>query len=130
MRAISSFSFEAGTSIFWCLALCALRMRVTKSATGSVKLMLLSFIPSLTRLPASPWLEAFQLLVGLHFWKTGWSQEPAASVYCFYSKDSAAVLLRPRTSIYQLDLETPGISPLSASPRKHKRHRPNLRKNA
>src|SRR5438270_9528809 len=39
MRAISSFSFEAGTSIFWWRALCALRMRAKKSATGSVKLM-------------------------------------------------------------------------------------------
>jgi len=30
---------------------------------------------------------------------------------------------------YQLDLTTPGISPLSASERKHKRHTPNLRRN-
>ena len=30
---------------------------------------------------------------------------------------------------YQLDFTTPGISPLSASPRKHKRHMPNLRRN-
>ena len=33
------FNFEAGTSIFWWRALCALRMRAKKSATGSVKLM-------------------------------------------------------------------------------------------
>jgi hypothetical protein len=32
-------------------------------------------------------------------------------------------------SRYQLDLTTPGISPLSASERKHKRQTPNLRKN-
>jgi len=31
---------------------------------------------------------------------------------------------------YQLDFETPGISPRSASPRKHKRQMPNLRRNA
>jgi hypothetical protein len=31
-------------------------------------------------------------------------------------------------SCYQLDLFTPGISPLSASPRKHKRQMPNLRR--
>src|SRR5471030_3342611 len=31
---------------------------------------------------------------------------------------------------YQLDLTTPGISPLSASPRKHRRQTPNLRRNA
>jgi hypothetical protein len=30
---------------------------------------------------------------------------------------------------YQLDLTTPGISPLSASARKHKRQMPNLRRN-
>jgi hypothetical protein len=31
---------------------------------------------------------------------------------------------------YQDDFDTPGISPRSASPRKHKRQMPNLRKNA
>jgi hypothetical protein len=31
---------------------------------------------------------------------------------------------------YQDDFETPGISPRSASPRKHKRQMPNLRRNA
>src|SRR6202167_5963810 len=31
---------------------------------------------------------------------------------------------------YQLDLTTPGISPLSARPRKHRRQTPNLRRNA
>src|SRR5476649_2301176 len=31
---------------------------------------------------------------------------------------------------YQLDLTTPGISPLSARPRKHRRQQPNLRRNA
>jgi hypothetical protein len=31
-------------------------------------------------------------------------------------------------SVYQDDFETPGISPLSASPRKHKRQMPNLRR--
>src|SRR5215469_3415097 len=42
MRAISIFSFEAGTSSFCWRALTALRMRVNKSATGSVKLILIS----------------------------------------------------------------------------------------
>src|ERR1700733_11383651 len=41
MRAISSFSLEAGTSTFWCRALTALRMRVSMSATGSVNLIAL-----------------------------------------------------------------------------------------
>src|SRR5471030_660135 len=45
MRAISAFSFEAGTSSFWWRARIALRMRARKSATGSVRL-----IPS----PSSP----------------------------------------------------------------------------
>src|ERR1700744_5151548 len=31
-------------------------------------------------------------------------------------------------ALYQLDLTTPGISPFSASPRKHRRQTPNLRK--
>src|SRR5271157_3007150 len=40
MRAVSTFNLERGTSTFWCRALIALRTRVRKSATGSVKLML------------------------------------------------------------------------------------------
>jgi len=35
-----------------------------------------------------------------------------------------------RPPFYQDDFETPGISPLSASPRKHKRQIPNFRKKA
>jgi hypothetical protein len=31
---------------------------------------------------------------------------------------------------YQDDFMTPGISPFNANPRKHKRHRPNFRRNA
>src|SRR5579864_4994733 len=42
MRAISAFKLEAGTSSFCWRALIALRMRVSKSATGSVKLILFS----------------------------------------------------------------------------------------
>src|SRR5713226_5256415 len=41
MRAISVLSFEAGTSTRWCLAAAALRMRVRKSAMGSVCMVLL-----------------------------------------------------------------------------------------
>src|SRR5205823_13139617 len=33
-------------------------------------------------------------------------------------------------AVYQLDFITPGISPFSARPRKHKRQRPNLRRYA
>src|SRR6202161_1776852 len=41
MRAISVFSFDTGTSTRWCLAAAALRMRVRKSAMGSVCIALL-----------------------------------------------------------------------------------------
>src|SRR6266542_5846464 len=41
MRAISSFSLEAGTSTFWCRARIALRIRVSMSATGSVNFIVL-----------------------------------------------------------------------------------------
>src|SRR5580658_5104722 len=47
MRAISAFSFDAGTSTRWCLAAAALRMRVRKSAMGSVCI----FSPVMRRLP-------------------------------------------------------------------------------
>src|SRR5580698_9027433 len=45
MRAISVFSFDAGTSSFWWRARMELRIRVTKSATGSVKLILSPPLP-------------------------------------------------------------------------------------
>src|ERR1700679_3061589 len=96
MRAISVFSFDAGTSSFWWRARMELRMRVTKSATGSVKLIL------------SPPLPV----------RSGKAAEPAG------------MLLLHRDGYYQLDLTTPGISPRSANWRKHKRHRPNLRRYA
>src|SRR5205823_14780149 len=38
--------------------------------------------------------------------------------------------LSAESLFYQDDLETPGISPRRASPRKHKRHTPNLRRYA
>jgi hypothetical protein len=40
------------------------------------------------------------------------------------------LLFQNHQNIYQDDFMTPGISPLSASERKHKRQMPNLRKNA
>src|ERR1700761_6826947 len=75
-----------------------LRMRVTKSATGSVKLIL------------SPPLPV----------RSG----------VLTAAEPAGMLLSFRVDYYQLDLTTPGISPRSASWRKHKRHRPNLRRYA
>src|SRR5215469_10457814 len=41
MRAISVLSFDTGTSTRWCFAAAALRMRVRKSAIGSVCMILL-----------------------------------------------------------------------------------------
>src|SRR3569833_1117981 len=75
MRAISAFSFEAGTSTLGWRATMALRTRVSISAIGSL-------------------------------------------------------VIRARTSSNQLALTTPGISPDSASWRKHRRQMPYLRRNA
>src|SRR6185437_7663828 len=75
MRAISAFSFEAGTSTLGWRATMALRTRVSISAIGSL-------------------------------------------------------VIRARTSSYQLAFTTPGISPDSASWRKHRRQMPYLRRNA
>src|SRR3954454_22483950 len=49
MRAISSFSFEEGSSTRSCSALLALRMRVSMSATGSVIIGVLSSLPAALR---------------------------------------------------------------------------------
>src|SRR5579871_5060956 len=46
MRAISVFSLDTGTSTRWCLAAAALRMRVRKSAIGSVCMSLRSLLPT------------------------------------------------------------------------------------
>src|ERR1700692_4368681 len=100
MRAISVFSFDAGTSSFWCRARMELRIRVTKSATGSVKLILSPPLPVRSGL--------------------GYPGPQNLRECCGYI---GAVT-------YQLDLTTPGISPRSANWRKHKRHRPNLRRYA
>src|SRR5947209_8023054 len=92
MRAISSFSFDDGTSNLGCFALCALRMRVKKSATGSVKLIvtLLYFLHSPVCLhhPArsipAPRGPSF-------FAMTGWTQEPAAASFIPDCTASAAL---------------------------------------
>src|SRR5215472_8413750 len=46
MRAISVLSFDAGTSTRWCLAAAALRMRVRKSAMGSVCIIFPVLLPA------------------------------------------------------------------------------------
>src|SRR5271154_6086663 len=109
IRAISSFSLEAGISTFWCRALIALRIRVSISATGSVNLM--RSFSSIARL-----LRPLLLC----------TEEPATTCNCTIHGHG-----RGRAPFnYQDDFETPGISPRNARPRKHKRQRPNLRRNA
>src|SRR5579863_387428 len=119
MRAISSFNREAGISTFWCRAWSAFRTRVSMSATGSVNLIVCfssghpfapRFAENLRQLFFScGTLVAFRNPTGRGRWRT------------------ANDLRRTR---YQDDFETPGISPRSASWRKHKRQIPNLRRNA
>src|SRR5580704_523464 len=106
MRAISSFSLEAGISTFWWRALIALRMRVSMSATGSVNLIVLLLL----RCPFAP-RSAENL------------RQPASLAE--WSCHSALP-----TNLYQDDFETPGISPRKARLRKHRRQSPNLRRNA
>src|SRR5664280_1014697 len=112
MRAISTLSLECGTSTFWCRALMALRTRVKKSETGSVKLML--YISS-NRRPL-----AFARTLRASASSTP-GKEPAATDYLATSNSQL---------LYQLDFMTPGIPPRRARPRKHRRQMPNLRRKA
>src|SRR5450755_2287605 len=63
MRAISSFSREAGISTFWCQAWSAFRTRVSMSATGSVNLIVY-FSLSHPFAPGNP--ENLRQLASLH----------------------------------------------------------------
>src|SRR5258708_2402282 len=67
MRAISSFSREAGISSFWWRACIELRMRVRKSATGSVKLILFLLLSSPV-CPAVRGNPAVTYCVAARFW--------------------------------------------------------------
>jgi hypothetical protein len=55
------------------------------------------------------------------------SGRPFASAFTFVAEEPAATLLSG-PPIYQEDLETPGISPRKAKPRKHRRQIPNFRR--
>src|SRR5579862_7101024 len=115
MRAISSFNREAGTSTFWCRAWSAFRTRVSISATGSVNLIVcFSLSHSFAPRPA-------ENLQRLNFCR--WS-------FVFNRWFLRTTNGQRLTPCYQDDFETPGISPRSASWRKHKRQMPNLRRNA
>src|SRR5271165_4257706 len=149
MRAISTLSLEWGTSTFWWRALMALRTRVKKSATGSVKLMLcissnrrpLAFVSG-TR-SRGPRLAPYAPARLVKEPAATYLPQPAVKFDRMPSNSSCVRArlqsCRPVTSpqrtfvregAYHELFETPGISPLSASPRKHRRHRPNLRRNA
>src|SRR5580765_8130989 len=120
MRAISSFKREAGTSTFCFRAWSAFRTRVSMSATGSVNLIVCF---SLSHPFAPHPAENLQQLV------------PSLVRRSLLAVDLLAAPLRTTnderpTTLYQDDFETPGISPRSASWRKHKRQMPNLRRKA
>jgi hypothetical protein len=56
---------------------------------------------------------------------------PSAARHCFAnSRQQTANRVGSYFIFYQDDFETPGISPRNANCRKHRRHRPNFRKNA
>src|ERR1700684_96892 len=98
MRAISTFSLECGTSTFWCRALMALRTRVKKSETGSVKLM--RYISSNRRPLAFAQPALRQRFI------TARERTSRDGLPGYY------LLLM----LYQLDFMTPGISPFRAKP--------------
>src|SRR5882672_8235519 len=101
MRAISSFSFEAGISTRECLAAIALRIRVNISAMGSVMYISKSGIGC--RVSGA----GLGPVLNRHLTPDTW--------HLFF---------------YQLALTTPGTCPCSARSRKQIRHRLNLRRYA
>src|SRR5579864_1199286 len=124
MRAISSFSREAGTSTFWCRAWSAFRTRVSMSATGSVNLIVsFSFSRSLACAPCSQ-LELKNLRRLARLAPQG--RKPLID----QGIPNGAAEAAPFQNHHHEDFETPGISPRSASWRKHKRQMPNLRRKA
>src|ERR1700676_3317753 len=130
MRAISSFNREAGISTFWCRAWSAFRTRVSMSATGSVNLIV-CFSSSHPFAPRGA--ENLQQLVTsvlplLTLIRTVF----LSGVLCREGSLPSPRLSRHarNRAPYHDDFETPGISPRSASPRKHKRQMPNLRRKA
>src|SRR5437763_16937556 len=129
MPAISSFSLEAGTSTFCCRARIALRIRASMSATGSVKFIVYfsSAIRSLREPENLRWLATLTYLVIPRRPLLPLEDLCACRDWpCLVRRLTRAIYAHP----YQDDFETPGISPRNASPRKHRRQIPNLRRNA
>src|ERR1700721_1554311 len=102
MRAISAFNFEAGMSTVSCAAWIALRMRVRKSAMGSV-------------------MDIRGLCV--------WSVEKRSFAYKRNSSKAEGIQKEGsyNSAAYQEDFVIPGIKPLWASSRRQMRQIPNLR---
>src|SRR5208282_5297925 len=122
MRAISTFSLEAGTSTFWCRACSALRTLVSISATGSVNLI----VCFSSRHPFAPHSAENLQRLPYHLLQPC---NPERDSLCLPLLSRARRLLSregspaPQTrKLYHEDFDTPGISPSSASCRKHIRH--------
>src|SRR5580698_10506869 len=105
-------------------------MRARKSATGSVRL-----IPSPSFPVRPPQIPLKTETSGNGF--AAFSLQPSAFCSSRFSRSHQLTTkkLKAESSwqkavFYQLDLMTPGISPLSASDRKHRRQMPNLRRKA
>jgi hypothetical protein len=105
-----------------------LRTLVSMSATGSVNLIVCfslsrPFAPHYREPAAACYFSTLlqQLFVIPHS-RNSAGEEPA-------SPPLPAMLWR-RVHLYHEDFETPGISPRNASPRKHRRQMPNLRRKA
>src|SRR3954462_7975279 len=103
-------------------------MRASKSATGSVKLIfvyLLLSSPVCSSSAGEPAVTYCKPAIGSWYVAlSGPLSYPADFNCCRPAKYQL-----PNTN-YHDDFETPGISPLNAKPRKHRRQRPNLRRNA
>src|SRR5690348_12151210 len=92
MRAISALSLEAGTSTRWCFAAAALRMRVRKSAMGSV--CIVSPVVSRRRLPRrlpARFHDAGNLSLERHTAKTDAAHLELADIPASAAADAAAV---------------------------------------
>src|SRR6476646_4438645 len=109
-------------------------MRASKSATGSVKLIFVYLLlsspvcsgsagePAVTYCKTGYWF----LVLGPSLTVFGRSHK----LFSFSTSLFAQAKYQLPNTNYQELFETPGISPLSARPRKHKRQRPNLRRKA
>src|SRR6266704_689974 len=112
MRAMSTLMRDAGMSTRVCLALTALRIRVSMSAIGSVMVLK----------PSGSGFLVHRSGFGAGFGVLGSEPNPESRT------SNRTPNREPRTlNLYQLDFVTPVMSPSSASLRKHRRQSPNFR---